>query len=394
VRRGAFAVVTATLVVFLFGASAPTPLYVVYEARFRFSATTPTAIFAVYALVLLLTLIPAGAISDAIGRRPVIFVALALQALSMAIFLLASGTRCPVRRSDRAGRGDGNGDRGAERGAHRPPAARQHARATHRERRATRRTGAGSGRLRRVVSDPVRATSPRVLGAACAARSRLARDLALRARDGDRAPSPNGARAHRGAASSPSGVCGDQPRTGCDPGLAGLYLSLGPSLAAVLLHSRSHIVGGLVPAALCSTTAIASQITRAWPGRRALLWGTALLSAGVLVTFAGIRSASAVLLFGGSLVAGLGFSPAFSGSIRTLAPHAPPDARAGLVAAFYLVSYLAFSGPAVLAGLAGTRWGLRDTASVYAIAIVAFAVTAGALTFRQRPPAAVKASAT
>ncbi|MFX8680920.1 MFS transporter, partial [Acinetobacter baumannii] len=71
-RRGPFVVVAGALTLFLFGASAPTPLYVVYQQRFGFSATTLTAIFAVYALALLVTLIPAGKLSDQVGRRPVI----------------------------------------------------------------------------------------------------------------------------------------------------------------------------------------------------------------------------------------------------------------------------------------------------------------------------------
>ena len=82
-RRGPFWIVTATLALFLFGASAPSPLYVVYQQRFGFSATTLTAIFAVYALALLITLIPAGALSDQVGRRPVILAAVTLQVAAM-----------------------------------------------------------------------------------------------------------------------------------------------------------------------------------------------------------------------------------------------------------------------------------------------------------------------
>ena len=91
-RRGPFWIVTATLALFLFGASAPSPLYVVYQQRFGFSATTLTAIFAVYALALLITLIPAGALSDQVGRRPVILAAVTLQVAAMVLFLLANGT--------------------------------------------------------------------------------------------------------------------------------------------------------------------------------------------------------------------------------------------------------------------------------------------------------------
>ena len=42
----------------------------------------------------------------------------------------------------------------------------------------------------------------------------------------------------------------------------------------------------------------------------------------------------------------------------------------------YLVSYTAFSVPAVIAGLAVTHYGLRDTATVYAAVVVVLALTA------------------
>src|SRR5713226_6992253 len=47
----------------MFAASAPSPLYVVYQARWHFSAITLTSIFGVYALALLLTLLTVGGLS-------------------------------------------------------------------------------------------------------------------------------------------------------------------------------------------------------------------------------------------------------------------------------------------------------------------------------------------
>jgi MFS family permease len=90
-RRRGFIVVTAILGLFLFAASAPSPLYGVYAARWQFSATSLTAVFAVYALALLATLLLTGSLSDAVGRRPVIAAGLALEVLSMVLFLAADG---------------------------------------------------------------------------------------------------------------------------------------------------------------------------------------------------------------------------------------------------------------------------------------------------------------
>jgi MFS family permease len=86
----AFWVAGATLTLFLCGASAPSPLYAIYQAKFGFSATVLTAIFAVYAVAVLVTVLPAGELSDQVGRRPVILFGLALQIVATVVFLVAN----------------------------------------------------------------------------------------------------------------------------------------------------------------------------------------------------------------------------------------------------------------------------------------------------------------
>src|SRR3984885_1002886 len=76
-RAAGFWLVAGVLFLLLFASAAASPLYSVYQAQWRFSATTLTAVFAVYVLVLLLTLLVFGSLSDYLGRRRVIAVALA-----------------------------------------------------------------------------------------------------------------------------------------------------------------------------------------------------------------------------------------------------------------------------------------------------------------------------
>src|SRR5271154_1566705 len=87
--RAAFWLVAGVLCLLFFGAAAPTPLYGIYRAQLRFSATTLTAVFAIYALVLLLTLLVVGSVSDYLGRRQVILTALLVTAGAYAVFLVA-----------------------------------------------------------------------------------------------------------------------------------------------------------------------------------------------------------------------------------------------------------------------------------------------------------------
>ena len=69
-------------------AGAPSPLYPVYQATWHFSAATLTVVFAVYAVALLAAFLVAGRLSDYLGRKPVIVVALLIEAAAMACFAI------------------------------------------------------------------------------------------------------------------------------------------------------------------------------------------------------------------------------------------------------------------------------------------------------------------
>jgi hypothetical protein len=112
------------------------------------------------------------------------------------------------------------------------------------------------------------------------------------------------------------------------------------------------------------------------------------LLAGAVVTLAAIQTASAATFLTGTAVAGAGFGTAMLGAFRTVSAQAAPGQRAGLIAAYFIASYLAFSIPVVAAGVATTHVGLHRTALVYCAALaVLAALAAGGLIFRGRPRA-------
>jgi len=88
-QRAAYAVATGVIGLGLFASVTPSPLYHLYAARWGFGPETLTLIYATYAFGVLATLLLAGRISDDVGRRPVLLVALASLALSSVIFMLA-----------------------------------------------------------------------------------------------------------------------------------------------------------------------------------------------------------------------------------------------------------------------------------------------------------------
>jgi predicted MFS family arabinose efflux permease len=123
---------------------------------------------------------------------------------------------------------------------------------------------------------------------------------------------------------------------------------------------------------------------RAADARVIVIRASLVLVVGVGITELAVVLGSAVGLYAGSVLAGLGFGPAFSSVFRSLAPLAPPDKRAGLLASIFIVVYLAFSVPALLAGVAVTHYGLRDTTYVYGLVVMALASLTALTVWRRR----------
>jgi len=101
-----------------------------------------------------------------------------------------------------------------------------------------------------------------------------------------------------------------------------------------------------------------------------------------------VHSASLALFFLGTLVAGCGFGSGFLGAVRSLVPLALPHERAGLMSAYYALSYLAFCLPALLAGHLTRTYGLLVTTDGYGAGLIVLAVAALLLSLR---PQTVKA---
>src|SRR6202042_521646 len=70
--------------------------------------------------------------------------------------------------------------------------------------------------------------------------------------------------------------------------LGGLYLSLGPSIAAQTVGSPNLLWGGLVIFLICGTGSVAALAFRNVSSRSAMLAGCLLLLAGMAVTFGAI----------------------------------------------------------------------------------------------------------
>jgi MFS family permease len=385
-RPASFWLLGILLGLFLAAASAPSPLYAVYRARWHFSAITLTAIFAVYAVTLLAALLTTGRLSDHIGRRWVVVLALVIQIAGMVAFIAAEGVGLlyTARILQGVGTGIATGAIGAWLLDLQPPDnPRLGSLVVGIAPQVGLACGAlGAGLLVQYGPDPLHLVFW-VLTAVFAlalvampvfvdvAESRAGWLQSMRPQVGV----PPAARSLF-AASAPSLVA--------TWALGGLYLSLGPSIAIALLHTDSHLAGGLVIVALAGAGATASVLVGTAEPRRLIIRGSIVVTVGVAITLAAVAIGSAAGLYIGSAIAGLGFGPAFLGVFRTLAPLAPPDKRGALVASIYVVSYLSFGIPAVIAGVGAASYGLIPTTYAYgAVVIVLAAITTFAVSRRQ-----------
>lgn len=86
--RLALTATAGAFLVTMMGTTLPTPLYAVYATRLAFTDLTVTVLFAVYALGVVGALALFGRLSDLIGRRPVMLIAVGLAIVSAGLFLL------------------------------------------------------------------------------------------------------------------------------------------------------------------------------------------------------------------------------------------------------------------------------------------------------------------
>src|SRR2546425_3639853 len=387
-RAASFWLLATVFAFFLFAAGAPSPLYVVYEAMWHFSSIPLTAIFGVYALALVAALLTTGGLSDHLGRRPVVLLGLVVQIVSMVAFIAARGVGMlfAARVLQGLGTGLATGALSAWLLDLQPP---DNPRLGSLVASVAPVAGLAAGAL---VSGLVVQYGPDplhlVFSLLCAVYALAFAAMSVIADVAKRTPGwlqsmrpqigvPPAARSLF-AASAPSLIA--------TWALGGLYLSLGPSLALSLLKSDSSLAGAGVIVALMGAVAVAATLVRAADARVIVIVirASLVLVMGVGITELSVALGSAVGLYAGSVLAGLGFGPAFSAVFRSLAALAPPDKRAGLLASIFIVVYLAFSVPALIAGVAVTHYGLRDTTYVYGIVVMTLAAMTAVAVWRHR----------
>ncbi len=384
--RRALATHAATTVAFLAASSVLTPLYRLYQEAWGFAPATLTLIFGLYPIGILVSLIVGGALSDHLGRRTVLHVALALEIVAMAHFLGATSSAWLL--AGRLLQGIATGlatstlaaaliDLDNRRGALINSVAPMIGMAL----------GAlGATVLVELAPAPLHLVFVVLLAV-------FAGQLVLTWRAPETAPRRRGAwKSLRPVLSVPRRARAEllavTPLNVAVWALGGFYLSLMPSLAAAVTGSDTVWLGGLSVAALTLSGGFAIAILRKREPMTARIGGAIALIAGMAVILVGADTGEGGVLLAGSVIAGFGFGAGFLGAMRSVAPLAAPHERAGLMVVFYVECYLANSLPAILAGTMVQRLDLLTVANIYGAALIVLAAGGLLLTRRRRPLAA------
>ena len=394
-RRGArsrpaaaYALVASVIGLALFASITPSPLYGTYRELWGFSPLVLTLVYATYAFGVLATLILAGRVSDQAGRRPVLLVALGTLMVTSVLFMLADSVVWLFVARGLQGLATGLA-LGAASAAMLDLHPRRDPSAVGLANGVLSAGGIGLGMLASATLVEL-APAPRVLpyvllfllfAIAFAGTLALPEPIEERSRPRltPQKPSvpPSVRRAFLLAALAVISSWS----------IGGLFFSLGPQLSAGLFDSTDHLVtalGVFLLAGAGSLAQLAFGRARPWVGA---VTGSIALATGMLLIVGAVALESPALFIVGSLVGGAGFGVAFLGALRALSIVIPPDHRAAVMSAFYVVAYLSISVPAILAGLLITPLGLDTTFEVFGAVVAGLALVVAGEAWRTRPPA-------
>jgi len=366
-----FVAMTAAFAAFFITAGAPTPLLPIYEANWHFPASMLTVAFGVYAIALLLTLLIVGSLSDHIGRRPLLIVALALELVSMLVFLVSPSISWII--AARIIQGVATAAATSSFSAailELAPDKRKHLAGVIAGLAPA--AGIGVGALFSGVIAQFSSSAAVTVWIILAAVMAIALVFAICTPET--------------ATRKPGAIASLRPQVSVPPAarsvfavtlpsliaawlVSALFLGLMPTILRLRFGIDSPVVSGLAAfAEQGAGGAVALALSKMKPQRLVFAGGFAIV-AGIVLFIASITATSLPLLWIGAIIGGAGLGAAFTGTIRSLVPLAEAHQRAALFSAIYTVSYITFGVPVIVAGL------FLSTIGVTAIALAFGAIT-------------------
>ncbi|AZZ49137.1 MFS transporter [Rathayibacter rathayi] len=380
-RQAPYVVVAAALGITLAASGAPSPAYADFQGQWSLPTSAVTVAYAVYALGVIAALLTAGGISDRIGTKPVLVAGMLTLALSMVGLALAPNLPVLIlaRLIQGVATGISTGAAGAALSETHP--------------RSDQRAAAGTNSIVSTLGIAAGAVgsgavldwgAPLALPFEVLAGASLltALGVALLSPRTDRAPGARLFALQR--PSVPRGMRRDfLVASFCVTAawsVGGLYLALGGSLARSLLGVHGHVVAGIV---VLAVQGVGGAVQVLWtlmaasvPPRRAATYAMLALGVGTATTAAGAVLASAPLAVAGAVLSGAGFGLSFLTGTRIVTLAAPAPQLGAVLAAYFVLAYVALSAPALGVGFLAAAIGDGAAFVLFASAIIVLCAAA------------------
>ncbi|HEY5400147.1 MAG TPA: MFS transporter [Trebonia sp.] len=374
-RRVGFWLLAFVFAVSMLGTTVPTPLYVIYQARWHFPAAVVTVIFAAYAVGVLAALLLAGRSSDRAGRRPVLFAALGLSALSTVAFIFAPdvGVLLAARVVSGLSAGLVTGTATATLTELAPAAAGRRASLV-----ATVANMGGLG-LGPLVAGLFAQYAPHpttlvfevylaVLAVAALCLWLVPETVSPRRRPSLRfagfgVPEQGRSQFIAAAVAAFAGFA-----------LLGLFTSLVPGFIGGVLHQGNHAVQGAVVFAMFAIGTITQVALSRFSVRRVVLGGLGLFLVALALILTALSQATMGLFLAGTVVSGAAVGALFLGSLGTASRLAPPERRGEVISAFFAVCYTGLIIPVVGVGVLSGFIGTFPAVLVFSLLLAALAL--------------------
>jgi MFS family permease len=360
----------------MMGGTLPIPLYVLYEKQMGFGPLGVTVVFAAYVIGTLFALLTLGDLSDHIGRRRVMAIAVGCAAASSGLFLAASDIGLLILARIVSGLAAGfiTGTAAAALAELQP---RGDQRAAAVVASGSNMVGLGLGPLiagifAEYVAVPTHSVFWSYLGVCALA---LAALLLV----------PETVR-------NPDHVISLRPRLGVPArmravtigaclgvfaafSILGSFSSLVPTFMDGILGVHNFALIGAASFLIFTTAAISQAFSAGLPARRSLGVGLPLLLVCLAALEAALFAKALWLFIVGTVVGGIAVGLIFRGGLSELNRLAEPRNRAATVSTFFVAAYLGLGLPAVLTGVISQVTGTVD-ASVYTSGLAAAFVVA------------------
>jgi MFS family permease len=357
-------------------AGALTPLLVVYKEQWKFPAALLTLTFAVYAIGFLTAVLTLGSLSDHVGRRPVLIGALIIQLVSNVMFLVAPdiGWVLAARIVQGAATGAATTAFTAALVELAPP---------NRKRLGTilgsvgLTGGLGVGSLLGGLAIQLTTAANSIIFIVLTIITILGTGvIALSPESVTRTPGALRSLIPRVAfpPATRREFVAAAPVIAAVWMLAGLSGGLAPSMVRSVFQLDSGLLNGLSGFIAPATSAVIGLAFARVDPRRAMAIGIYASIVGAIGIISGVFAGILAIMIIGQAIAGVGFGASFTASLRLIFPLAAAHQRAGVVAGIYLVSYIAFGVPIVIAGQLAGALGEVSTVTWYSVLTVLLAL--------------------